>query len=213
MLCPAHQSVKQRCKLARVVCKMGMSLSYPLVKEPESYVDPDFNEDSDEMNFAMEMHEINLRYTYDMIQQRIRSIKETAKFDKYSYDWNTSVLDLKNKFPHWTADDLLNMRRQFEIFDTNKDRLLDFSEFCASLNMVNDASTMEARKEMFNTADKDNYKSINFEEYLQLMYDLKQGTPVPKPLESEDDKDTATGDIICEVARMDTFQQMCYGVF
>lgn len=45
------------------------------------------------------------------------------------------------------------------------------------------------------------------------MYDLKQGTPVPKPLESEDDEDTATGDIICEVARMDTFQQMCYGVF
>ncbi|XP_029580941.1 uncharacterized protein si:ch211-122l24.6 isoform X5 [Salmo trutta] len=158
------------------VCKMGMSLSYPLVKEPESYVDPDLNEE-------------------------------------YSYDWNTSVLDLKNQFPHWTADDLLNLRRQFEIFDTNKDRLLDFSEFCASLNMVNDASTMEARKEMFNTADKDNYKSINFEEYLQLMYDLKQGTPVPKPLESEDDKDTATGDIICEVARMDTFQQMCYGVF
>lgn len=47
---------------------------------------------------------------------------------EYSYDWNTSVLDLKNQFPHWTADDLLNLRRQFEIFDTNKDRLLDFSE-------------------------------------------------------------------------------------
>nr|XP_046215242.1 uncharacterized protein si:ch211-122l24.6 isoform X5 [Oncorhynchus gorbuscha] len=159
-----------------IVRKMGLSLSYPLVNEPESYVDPDLNEE-------------------------------------YSYDWNTSVLDLKDEFPHWTADDLLNLRRQFEIFDTNKDRLLDFSEFCASLNMVNDASTMEARKEMFSRADKDNYKSINFEEYLQLMYDLKQGMPVPKPLESEDDKDTATGDIICEVARMDTFQQMCYGVF
>jgi hypothetical protein len=42
---------------------------------------PNVSPDSDEMNFAMELHEINLSYTYDMIQQRIRSIKESAKFD------------------------------------------------------------------------------------------------------------------------------------
>ncbi|CAB1326574.1 unnamed protein product [Coregonus sp. 'balchen'] len=119
----------------------------------------------------MNLHDINLCYTYNMIQQTIRSIKETAKFDKYSYDWNTSVIDPKIKFQHWTADDLLNQRHQFEIFDTNNDRPLYFDEFCCM--------TLSRA---------------------QL------------PLESEDNKDTATGGI-CEVARMDTLQQMCYGVF
>ncbi|KAL2096934.1 hypothetical protein ACEWY4_006141 [Coilia grayii] len=192
---------------------MGMSISYPLVTEPESYVDPDFDEESDKFDFGKQLHEITLSYCYDMIEHRIRSIKEEAKFKKYGYTWPIVVQELKEKYPEWTTADITNLKHQFEFFDTCGDKLLNFNEFCAALDLMNNTDSEEVRRNIFYKAAIQKYDTLNFDEYLQLMYDMKKGMPIRRPPEAEEDINRDMEDIINEVSQMDPFRQMCYRVF
>ncbi|KAG5286108.1 hypothetical protein AALO_G00011030 [Alosa alosa] len=193
---------------------MGMSLSYPLVNEPESYVDPDFDEESNSMDFGKELHDITLSFCYDMIQHRIRSIREKAKFQMMDDDWPSFVENWKQLYPEWTTDDFLNLRHQFEFFDICGDKLLNFTDFCAALDLVNYSDSEEKRRALFDRADFQKYHSINLEEYLQLMYDIKKGMPIVKRPETEEELDQSdVQELVNKVAHLDPFRQMCYGVF
>ncbi|XP_062409690.1 uncharacterized protein si:ch211-122l24.6 [Sardina pilchardus] len=189
---------------------MGISVSYPLVNEPESYVDPDFDEESDAMDFGKQLHEITLSFCYDMVEHRIRSIKEEAKFQRMG----SFVEGWKQQYPGWTTDDLLNLRHQFEFFDILGDRLLNFTEFCAALDLVNYSESEEERRALFDRAAVQKYNTLNFAEYLQIMYDIKKGMPIVRPPVKEEEKDQMdVQELVNEVAHLDPFRQMCYGVF
>ncbi|XP_042566413.1 uncharacterized protein si:ch211-122l24.6 [Clupea harengus] len=192
---------------------MGISLSYPLVNEPESYVDPDFDEDSDAFDFGKQLHEINLFYCYEMIEHRIRSIKEETRFLKYAYTWPDVAQELKIKYPDWTKDDLLHLKHQFEFFDTTGDRLLSFEEFSAALDLMNNPDSEEVRRDLFDTASVQKYNTLNFDEYLKLMYDIKNSVTLVTPPQIEESHEKNIEQTVSDIAQMDPFSQMCFGVF
>ncbi|XP_063049070.1 uncharacterized protein si:ch211-122l24.6 [Engraulis encrasicolus] len=190
---------------------MGLGISYPLVTEPESYVDADYDEESDAFDFGKQLHEITLSYCYELIEHRIRSIKETEKFKKYGYTWPDVVYEFKEKYPEWRTEDITNIKRQFEFFDTCGDRLLKFEDFCQALDLMNNEDSEEERKAIFDAAAIQGYNTLNFDEYIELLYKMKKGMPIVHPPEEDDHKDME--EIMNEVSQMDPFRQMCYGVF
>uniref|UniRef100_A0AAY5ELV1 Si:ch211-122l24.6 n=1 Tax=Electrophorus electricus TaxID=8005 RepID=A0AAY5ELV1_ELEEL len=127
--------------------------------------------------------------------------------------WNIMVQELQKTYPNWTSTDLLNLWHLFEQFDANGDRLLDFKEFNACIDLTMNSATPEQRKAMFTEADVHKYNCLNFEDFLQLMHNVRVGSPVPRTPEPEAEHDPDTQGIISDVSRMDTFQQMCYGLF
>ncbi|XP_062868118.1 uncharacterized protein si:ch211-122l24.6 [Trichomycterus rosablanca] len=183
---------------------MGLSLSYPRVTEQESYEDPD--EESDQFDLARAIQTTNEKYTYTMVQQRIRSNQEIARMQNLFRNWNTTAQELQKTFLHWTSTDLLNLWHLFDWFDANKDRLLDFEEYNACIDHIMNSATPEERKAMFEVADVHKNNCLNFEDFLQLMQG-KIHSPVPSCSNAGDQ------DLVNMVANMDTFQQMCYGVF
>ncbi|XP_066538176.1 uncharacterized protein si:ch211-122l24.6 [Hoplias malabaricus] len=108
---------------------MGMSLSCPLVKEPESYNNPDYYEDSVQFIIGVELHEINLKFCHCMVRQRMRSRDETVKLRGFIMDWEATAKKLWKRYPDWTSNDLLNLLHLFELFDTNGKKLLRFKDF------------------------------------------------------------------------------------
>ncbi|XP_069053752.1 uncharacterized protein [Lepisosteus oculatus] len=192
---------------------MGVQLSYPLVQEPESYEDPDFDEDSAQTDFALQIHKINLEFCAEIVHHRIRSVAEQSKFEEFELNWQTKVVELQKQYPDWSNEDILNLKLLFEMFDSNCDCVLDFHEIDKALNEVHDASSEEERRMLFEECAKEEYGSLNFEEFLQLMYTLRQRTGPSRMPANLISNDAGTGEMISIVRRIDTFQQMCYGVF
>ncbi|XP_051556402.1 uncharacterized protein si:ch211-122l24.6 [Myxocyprinus asiaticus] len=193
---------------------MGSFLSYPLVKAPDSYDLPESeSEDEDQTDLSSEVHKVNLRSCKHTVWKRMRSRNEQTRFDEYRQNWNDVVMKLKENSPQWTPEDLLNLRHQFEVFDKNVEQLLDYNELNTALDFIQDQSSPEQRRAMFESVDTHQSNSINFEEYLQLMNNITIGTPVPRAPKTEDDKDPAIMNIISGVAKADPFSQMCYGLF
>ncbi|MGH0173563.1 UNVERIFIED_CONTAM: hypothetical protein FKN15_065698 [Acipenser sinensis] len=107
---------------------MGSRLSYPLVNEPDIYEDSDYDEDSVEADMAKQLHEINLQFCDDMIQLRVRSAAEHAKFEEYQSHWKTKVTEFQKMYPEWSEQDITHLKQQFELFDKDKDCLIEFKE-------------------------------------------------------------------------------------
>lgn len=79
------------------------------------------------------------------------------------------VETIKNRFPHWTDEMILDLKAQFQTFDINLDGLIDFQELGHVLNELGDTSDEAARRRYFEELDEDGSGAIDFEEYLALI--------------------------------------------
>ncbi|XP_059418743.1 uncharacterized protein si:ch211-122l24.6 [Carassius carassius] len=192
---------------------MGSFLAFPLAKPPEIFDLPDSALiEADKEDVYAECHTINVKFCETMHRQNMRSKKEVAMFYEYRRHWSEVVEKLKEKYPQWTSEDILNLRYQFEVFVRDQGYLLHYATFNEMLDVFQDATSPEQRRAMFDSVDTRQYNAINFEEYLQLMNNINIGTPVPRPPGIEDDRDEIMN-LVSDLSEAYTFSQICYGLF
>ncbi|XP_052466634.1 uncharacterized protein si:ch211-122l24.6 [Carassius gibelio] len=192
---------------------MGSFLAFPLAKPPEIFDLPDSALiEADKEDVYAECHAINVKFCETMHRQNMRSKKEVAMFYEYRRHWSEVVEKLKEKYPQWTSEDILNLRYQFEVFVRDQGYLLHYATFNEMLDVFQDATSPEQRRAMFNSVDTRRYNAINFEEYLQLMNNINIGTPVPRPPGIEDDRDEIMN-LVSDLSEAYTFSQICNGLF
>lgn len=106
-----------------------------------------------------------------IIEERMNIIGAREKFRNF----NASML--KEKFPNWTMEQILDLKSQFQTFDLNQDGLIDFQELSNVLDELGDESDEETRRRYFRELDEDNSGAVDFEEYLTLVNAMssKQG--------------------------------------
>ncbi|KAF4117592.1 uncharacterized protein si:ch211-122l24.6 [Onychostoma macrolepis] len=192
---------------------MGSFLAFPLAKPPEIF---DLSDsaliEADKDDVYVECHSINVKFCETMHRQNMRSKKEMAMFYEYRRHWSGVVEKLKEKYPQWTSKDILNLRYQFEVFVSDQGYLLHYATFNEMLDVFQDDTSPEQRREMFDTVDTRQYNAINFEEYLQLMNNINIETPVPRPPGIEKDRDEIMN-LVSDLSEAYTFSQICYGLF
>ncbi|OXA50054.1 uncharacterized protein LOC110854188 [Folsomia candida] len=133
------------------------------------------NDDEAEMSPSSEQVEIAVNYekaTQALFEAIIRYRKE-SKAAKDNY--HTVKVDLK-QFPEWNDVMVDRLRSTLQVFDITGDGLLDFEEFCTTLEEFGDITSIETRKKYFATID-DGSGSIDFLEFIRLVYKVTVKTP------------------------------------
>ncbi|XP_077077874.1 uncharacterized protein LOC143740990 isoform X1 [Siphateles boraxobius] len=194
---------------------MGSFISIPLAQPPFIFDLPESKvtevEEEDDNVFA-EFHADNLEICENMYRQNARSKMEEDMFNVYRRNWSEVVEKLKEKYPQWTSKDILNLRFHFEFFVDNYKYLLHYCILNELLDFFQDDSSPEQRRAMFDSVDTHHYDAINFEEYLQLMNNMKIGSPVPMLAGIDEDRDEILT-LCSDVSDAHPFKQMCYGLF
>ncbi|XP_043910814.1 troponin C-like [Protopterus annectens] len=146
---------------------MGIHISYPLAHEPIRYSD---DSDSDEYSeaAAQQIHEINLKYCDDIIQQRQHSLKAQKLFEECEARNEGRTAEILKKYPIWEVEDIVNLKLQFQLLDSNMDYLLDFEDINNALTEAGDESTEQERRMYFHESDQDGLGFIDFEAYLEV---------------------------------------------
>merc|ERR1712178_187836 len=88
---------------------------------------------------------------------------------------------VREKYPLWTYEDLMDLKAQFQTFDINQDGLIDFEDLKSVLEEIGDESSEETRQNLFNEMDEYGSGGIDFEGYLTLLHTLTKGASAMMP--------------------------------
>lgn len=189
---------------------MGIHLSFQRTQVPVSYTPAGYytcvgkRRDEDYLDETTEFHKIQREYWGDLLRERQIEMEAKNKFNAFDDEEtiDKSTKQLIKKFPNLTPDEIGNLRMQFQTFDINQDSLIDYEELMQVLDDLGETSDDEKRKEYFNMIDEDDSGSIDFEEFIGLVYSLHQ-----ERLSSENDKNDKKGiGLICNLSGYDDLQ-------
>ncbi|XP_014349842.1 calcium-binding protein I [Latimeria chalumnae] len=187
---------------------MGLRPSYPLLHEPVSFEDRS-DDDEELLAVTKELHEINLNYCKGFIQQRIWIKQAQKKYEEFDSKPEEKYAEILQKYPDWKEEDITNLRLQFQMFDKNGDRLLEFEAVDMELSEIGDQSSQEERLRYFLKVDTNQTGTIGFEQFLELMHSMKRSTMTNLTCKFQ----TAGRERATAISKMDTFQQMCFQLF
>lgn len=191
---------------------MGNFMQYQLQPEAISYHrQQDYNalgeRKSDVVKDENEIDLLHRTYCADIFSQR-KHINEKRKL-------LTDVSDeaYAKRFPQWEPEDIGDFKVQFEIFDLNRDGLIDYKEMNMVLDEFGEVSSPEDRWKYFKEIDLDASKTIDFEEFLLVLNKLQQAAGQGKA-------GGTIGNIIAKGAhqvknlrRMSVYKQLTNGLF
>ncbi|XP_055341281.1 uncharacterized protein LOC129590205 isoform X4 [Paramacrobiotus metropolitanus] len=160
---------------------MGLGLSFPISRQPVSYVLPEkFNtlgelrntedaaEDEEQGESIYDgVHEAHLSEHHE---ERDRINICVRKYIAVDYE------EIMKKYPKLTREDIKDYQIEFKLLDLNQDGLLDFDELSQLLDNIGDNSNREKRQLLFQEIDVDNSGLLDFDEFLTLM-DILAGKP------------------------------------
>lgn len=151
---------------------MGNFFYYPLKPEAISYHRPqDYNalgvRKTDVVKDENEIDLLHRTYCAEIFSQR-ESINEKRKL-------LTEVSDeaYARRFPQWESEDIGDYKIQFEIFDLNRDGLIDFKEMNLVLDEFGESSDEDDRLRYFKEIDLDGSNTVDFEEFLLVLSKLQ----------------------------------------
>jgi len=161
-------------------------------------------------NVVRQENEIDLlhrTYCADIFSQR-KHINEKRKL-------LTDVSDeaYAKRFPQWDAEDIGDFKVQFEIFDLNRDGLIDFKEMNMVLDEFGEASDEEERMKYFHEIDLDNSNTVDFEEFLLVMNKLKTAAASSKAGGNIGNIVTKGAHQVKKLRRMSVYKQLTNGLF
>ncbi|XP_051730242.1 uncharacterized protein si:ch211-122l24.6 [Ctenopharyngodon idella] len=195
---------------------MGSFFSSPLTQQPPYVFDLTESErkevEEKEDGIFAAFHACNLAICESMYQQNALAKIEEEKFKVYRRYWSGVVEKLKEKYPQWTSEDILNLRFHFEAVTEDYKYLLHFCALDELLELFQVDFSPEQRRAMFDAADTHQCSAINFEGFLQLMNNMNIRTPVPRPAGIEENRDEIMM-ALSDVAEAHPFTQMSYGLF
>eukprot|EP01137_Pigoraptor_chileana_P022732 Opistho-2@87960 len=117
--------------------------------------------------------------SYDAQQTRLWNRLQSERERVNTQRKNIEEMDfskLRQKFPQWTEGELANLHMQFQMFDLNGDNTIDFDELNYMLDELNDETSHEERYKHFCSVDTDGSGCVEFEEFLQLVAQVQEGT-------------------------------------
>ena len=143
---------------------MGNFFYYPLQRKRYSYhreEDYDiFGERKHSDKTENILHELHKKYCYKMFE-KVRLVQE-----KVNLIVQVSDEAFSRRFPNWDVRDISSLKCQFEVFDLNRDGLIDFREMTTVLDGLGDTSLSLKRQATFDFIDLDGSNAIDFEEFL-----------------------------------------------
>ncbi|XP_078539737.1 uncharacterized protein LOC144824554 [Lissotriton helveticus] len=197
---------------------MGIHISYPLVNQPVVFEDESEEDESECTDVAKEIHEINVKYCKNIIRKREASKAARELYEEFENQRDAKYEEVLQRFPDWTADVISKLQLQFMVTDSDDDYLVGFSEYSSCLDDMEVEATVEERKAYFTHVDIDKSGIIDFQGFLQLMYNMKQDgwsieMTYSKLLLKMQSVRISGSEKARIIGKMDTFQQMCYKVF
>jgi len=150
---------------------MGNVIYFPIKREQSSYTDST-KCTSTGKRFANycgndgpqnAFEEITEQFFHDLLLKRQEVLRAKMKIK------DMDMKKVREKYPLWTYEDLMDLKAQFQTFDINQDGLIDFEELSSVLEEIGDESSEETRQDLFNEMDEDGSGGIDFEEYLTLI--------------------------------------------
>nr|XP_009860431.1 uncharacterized protein LOC104266302 [Ciona intestinalis] len=191
---------------------MGNMFYYPLEPEAISYHRPqDYNSlgkrKSDIKKDENEIDLLHRTYCADIFSQR-KNINQKRKMLT-----DVSDEDYAKRFPQWEAEDIGDYKVQFEIFDLNRDGLIDFKEMNMVLDEFGESSDEQDRIKYFRQIDLDDSNSVDFEEFLLVLNKLQQAAGLNKAAGNIGNIVTQGAHQVKELRRMSVYKQLTNGLF
>ncbi|KAI8498750.1 PREDICTED: calmodulin-like [Branchiostoma belcheri] len=82
----------------------------------------------------------------------------------------------------FSQDQLKQYKAVFEAFDKNKDGVINAEELETALKQLGQAPTKEMVRAMIKAADKDDSGTLNFDEFLGMVYQVMSNQPAEETL-------------------------------
>jgi len=150
---------------------MGNVIYFPITREQSSYTDSTkctssgkrFANYNGNVGPQNAFEEITEQFFHDLLLKRQEVLRAKMKIK------DMDMKKVREKYPLWTYEDLMDLKAQFQTFDINQDGLIDFEELNSVLEEIGDESSEETRQNLFNEMDEDGSGGIDFEEYLTII--------------------------------------------
>jgi len=163
---------------------MGNVIYFPIKREQSSYTDSTkctstgkrFANYSGNDGPLNAFEEITEQFFHDLLLKRQDVLRAKMKIK------DMDMKKIREKYPLWTYEDLMDLKAQFQTFDINQDGLIDFEELNSVLEEIGDESSEDTRQNLFNEMDEDGSGGIDFEEYLTLLHTLTKGASAMMPV-------------------------------
>ncbi|OXA56296.1 squidulin [Folsomia candida] len=110
------------------------------------------------------------------IQKRMDRTEASLKYT------NCSLENLVEKFPEWEEKKIYEAHDLFQAFEVDGDGLIEIAEMSVGLDNLGDTSSKQDRLTELSIGDEDGTGSIDFEEFLTILYDQQQVTKTPTKL-------------------------------
>jgi len=150
---------------------MGNVIYFPIKREQSSYTDSTkctstgkrFANYNGNVGPQNAFEEITEQFFHELLLKRQEVLRAKMKIK------DMDMKKVREKYPLWTYEDLMDLKAQFQTFDINQDGLIDFEELCSVLEEIGDESTEQTRQDLFSEMDEDGSGGIDFEEYLTII--------------------------------------------
>jgi len=113
--------------------------------------------------------ELDTRRTlWPIIRKRMDRMEASLKYTNCNLD------DIRANFPKWEDRNFFELHDLFQAFEVDGDGLIEIAEMSVGLDNLGDTTLRSDRIPQLTYVDKDNTGSIDFEEFLQVLYDQQQ---------------------------------------
>lgn len=187
-------------------------MSYPLQAKAISYHRPqDYNAFGERRtDITSEENEIDLlhrSHCEEIFQQRHSNNLRRRMLTEVSDE------DYAKRFHQWTSEDIGDFKIQFEIFDLNRDGVIDFKEMNNVLDEFGESSKPNDRWGCFSEMDTDQSGTIDFEEFLMVMMKLQQADSKSRADENISNIVARGAEQVAKLRRMSVYKQLTNGLF
>lgn len=108
------------------------------------------------------------RFLWPLIQKRMDRMEASLKYT------NCNLEDLKTKFRKWDDKKIFEVHDLFQAFEVDGDGLIEIAEMSAGLDDLGDTTLRKDRIPQLTSGDEDGTGSIDFEEFLQILYEQQE---------------------------------------
>ncbi|CAL8109281.1 unnamed protein product [Orchesella dallaii] len=95
---------------------------------------------------------------------------------------NCNLEDLKTKYSKWDDKKIFEVHDLFQAFEVDGDGLIEIAEMSVGLDNLGDTTLRKDRIPQLASGDEDGTGSIDFEEFLQILYDQQEVMHSETPL-------------------------------
>lgn len=103
-----------------------------------------------------------------MIQERKAVKRAKKRFQE------ATLRNIREKYPNWDDNFILDTKAKFQTFDTNQDGVIDFLELSQAMDEWGDTTATEARRKIFDHVNTDHSDGIDFEQFCVLVDNIKE---------------------------------------